>query len=253
MTPQKSIQKSFKSSTATQSRRPLGRGWKIYIIVSAGGTISIVTFLILFMLQLMALARSGASGTEIMAITMAPLVLVAFGLAIINAVIYPFLLLRRSMTRKWRAALIILSIPMILFALYSVYDIASTTYRAVEYSKVQEQEMKLQQERDAIREKELIPRAISPEETVRLLQDCKVFGFYYTAQDHDETNAEASSTGILSVNLGDGSYRIHIAERQETTLVPAAQEATAKCDGWPQFWHDNTYYPVSTNKPFPRK
>lgn len=92
------------------------------------------------------------------------------------------------------------------------------------------------------------------EQATQLLNSCQVFGFYYTHQDGTDgsENAEKTSTGILLYKMpksydgtttpssGDaGKYRVHIADRMVSTMVPIARNAQHTCGI--QFWHDGTY------------
>ena len=91
-------------------------------------------------------------------------------------------------------------------------------------------------------------------QATKLLNDCQVFGFYYTGQNGKDgaENAEATKTGILLYKMSAsydgtttpassdaGKYRMHIADRMIDTMVPLARKAQQTCGI--QFWHDGSY------------
>ncbi len=83
---------------------------------------------------------------------------------------------------------------------------------------------------------------ITKEEAISLLQTCKLKGFYYTQETKEEhgTSPVSSKTGIVLTKVDNEPYRISIADRLISELVPIAREAQKTCEN-PQFWHDGSY------------
>lgn len=228
-------------SNSPPAKKSLKRQEKQYIGISSFAIVFCIGIFFIGWLYLIAQAQEGKAGTEIVFLGMMPLLLVPFIIALINTVVFTLLLFKRSMPTNWRVAIITLLFPLIIIAGLGIYTFIAGTIATYNFQQEQAQDAeksRIQYEKDL---KIMEPKTISVEEATSLLNTCKIFGFYYTEQN-DDVNAEASTTGILSVELPRTStYRIHIAQQQEATMIPIARNAQKICNGQPQFWHDGLY------------
>lgn len=220
-------------------RKPLRDNWKTYSWCSTVLMIGIIGGFLILSQHLATQAQIRVSGTGIM--VMIPVLFIALAIGIANAIILPFLLLKRRVPRAWKIIFIILFIPALLVSLGGLYSAINGIRETIKSQQSYQQATNEFQADEIKKYKEQVPTAISTDEAMKLLTACDVLDFYYTAQNEEPTNAERSVSGILSVYLGDGQYRIHIAERHEATLVPIAREAKSKCLGKPKLWHSGIY------------
>jgi len=166
-----------------------------------------------------------------------------------NLLIVPILLVKKFLSGKYKVMgiiLLVLSILAVAAAAYFVISVRSIVHKYDEKSK-QRTEYYNQQNATARSD-------VNVEQATQLLNSCQVFGFYYTKQDGTDgaENAEKTSTGILAYKIpksfdgtttpgsdAGGKYRMHIADRMVSTMVPIARNAQYKCGI--QFWHDGSY------------
>jgi flagellar basal body-associated protein FliL len=182
------------------------------------------------------------------AIGAAPILLATGVLGLINLIVVSRALSKKYLTgafRKIAIAIVVLSVPAVLagssapFTLFAMHKANQDGDKIAAY--YDEQEATARSE-------------VTVEEATKLLNDCKVFGFYYTAQNgvDGSENAEKTSSGVLLYYVGKsyddtttpssnnaGKYRMHIADRLIDTMVPLARNAQRTCGI--QFWHDGTY------------
>jgi hypothetical protein len=138
---------------------------------------------------------------------------------------------------------LLISVIPALYGAYSVYE-----FRVVAPKHIKQLSQQTQQNFEAEQrqfEADNAKPEISKDEAVQLLQSCQLNGFYYTNQTDksDPANGgwgELSSTGIVLTKVDGKPYRISIADRLISELVPIAREAQRTC-GKPQFWHDGSY------------
>jgi hypothetical protein len=197
----------------------------------------------LVMLAISQQAKAGESGTEFIALfvfaTIVPAVAI---IALINLIGLPIYLLKHRPRGKWLVISIIslvMSVILVGYGVYTAYGLYVYPRKLAEQSRQKSE--KTQQEFATDNAKP----EITKEEAIRLLQACKLKGFYYTKQTDksDPANGgwgELSSTGVVLTKVDKQPYRISIADRLIAELVPIARQAQKTCGG-PQFWHDGAY------------
>lgn len=81
---------------------------------------------------------------------------------------------------------------------------------------------------------------ITKDEAATLIKGCRVGTFDYTDQTSkaDGDWAELSTTGVVVSKLDSNPYKMSIADRFVSELVPMAKEAQKKCGGRVAFCHD---------------
>lgn len=232
------------AQTGEKLSHPYSR-WRTFFIVLGVLQAAGVAFFLIVMLWAIQQARSGASGTEFIAlilyVTLVPLV--AF-IALVNLIGLPFYIAKEKPQGKARVMSmlsLILSLGLFLFGAYGAYQMYSVPKKMTEQSR--EKSIASDQKFAKDNSKPEITKA----EAINLLKTCQLKGFYYTNQNEPEVqgsvtfpSAEASSTGIVLVNIDGKPYRIRIADRLNAELVPIARESQKTCSQL-QFWHDGTY------------
>lgn len=186
---------------------------------------------------------AGKTGSEyvvlLLFITIVPFVGVV---AVINLIGLP-LYLRKKKTRGIGLVVAIISLSISgLIALYVIYFVVVFAIASTQVS----------QRFEAIDEKaktdyqqyitDNAKPEITKEEAITLLKNCKLKGFYYTQETEIEhgTSPASSKTGVVLTKIDGEPYRISIADKLVSELVPIAREAQKKCVS-PQFWHDGNY------------
>lgn len=279
----------MKPATPTITRK-----WKIYFSFLALANILTIIFPLLVLLWAVNMARQGVSGTEYIAIIIAPLQLLGILVAVLNVFTISIFLRKshvRGMARAIGQAIVIIS------ALY-VTAIAVTAFKDIRASQKHNAPLAKQEAISLIssckvksisRQDRLIlflkqesqeghyqvyaedqdfttlkaaadeasgkcgeidvldrpenyhAQSISVKKASKLLNGCKLIGFYYTEHENgsDEFDAEGSPTGIVLAYKEDPLH-IHIADRLVPTMVPVARKAQEKCPDL-QFWHDGSY------------
>lgn len=86
---------------------------------------------------------------------------------------------------------------------------------------------------------QLLYKSLTVEEATKILDNCRVIGFYYPDPREDDPliTESLSKTGIIVVTDNDGKpIRIHIDQSQVATMVPIARNAQKTCKDL-QFWN----------------
>lgn len=202
-----------------------------------------ITLFLVVMFWAVRQAKTGVSGTEFIAlflfVTVVPAVAI---ISLINLIGLPIYLVKHKPNGKglfFSIVTLVISVLLFLYGAYSFYGL--TVYPR---KKSEESRQKNIQEQKEFAEANANPE-ITKDEAIVLLKACKLKGFYYTNQTDksDPANGgwgELSSTGVVLTKVDGQPYRISIADRLISELVPIAREAQKTCRG-PQFWHDGTY------------
>ena len=215
--------------------------WERFFSILGATLLLGIAIYILIMLRV-----AGKTGSEFVALGLFITLVPALGaISLVNIVGLPIYLRRyRPVGKKLvlSVLLLILSIPIALYGLFIVYELAIVMPKE---SKERQSQMLKQAEQD--RQKFAADNAkpeITKDEAIELLNTCQLKGFYYTDQTDEDrvggTWGELSSTGIVLTKIDGKPHRISIADRLIAELVPIARAAQRKCGG-PQFWHDGTY------------
>lgn len=203
----------------------------------------VVLGIVLIFTMLLAMAKSGASGTEFIGLIVifygVPLAAFSAVLNIITLIVY---FIRRRPTGRWLILPVLSGILSALIIAYGSYTAYSWFVVAPAESAQHEREFE-----EEIRKTDegYYSEEITVEKTKELLGACKLFGFYYTGQtegvNKQEGNwGELSTTGVVLTYIDNEPYRVSIADRLIPELVPAAREAQKVCPDL-QFWHDGKY------------
>lgn len=226
-------------------RRP--SKWRFLFIIL--GILQILVIALFFFIIWWAVqqAKAGVSGTEfiglILFITLVPAAAI---LAIINLIGLPIYIKKHKPHGKGMVFSILslaVSIILVLYGAYSIYQFRVALPRESKQI-TQEYDQKFQAEQKQFATDNAQPE-ITKDEAVQLLQSCQLKGFYYTNQTDksDPTNGgwgELSSTGVVLTKIDGQPYRISIADKLVSELVPIARASQRTC-GEPQFWHDGNY------------
>lgn len=214
--------------------------WRYFFIVLGILQITGVAVFFLIMIGLAQDAKKGASGTEFIALALfATLVPVVGFAALINCIGLPIYMIKhkpRTVGLTFSIVSLIISTLLVLFGAFTVYQ-SVFVLPQIERNSFDRLEKKQKQFASDNAKPE-----ITKEEAIELLKTCKLNGFYYTDQtDRDNGGwGELSTTGVVLTKIDGEPFRISIADRHITDLVPIAREAQKTC-GVPQFWHDGSY------------
>lgn len=220
--------------------------WRyFFFILGIFQTVGIVLF-ISILLWLDKLVKMGYSGTEyigiILSVTIVPALTI---ISLINLIGLPIYMRKNKLYGKnliVSIVLLIISSLLILWLAYSSYKAMKLTKELNQKTEQMKQENKQkQQEFEAVNANP----EITKKEAIQLLKSCKLKGLYYTNQT-DKSNpanggwGELSSTGVVLTKINGQPFRISIADKLVSELVPIAREAQKTCDRL-QFWHDGRY------------
>lgn len=180
-----------------------------------------------------------------LALVFYPLYILALGLvALFNLVGLPLYMLRN---RPQGGELIlgvislVVSVAIVAYAAYMEYElnVALPKHFADQSQQFQQETQARQRQFEADNARP----EITKDEAIALLNTCQLSGFYYTDQTNRQDGewGELSSTGVVLTKIDGKPYRISIADRLVSALVPVARAAQEKCGGRPQFWHDGHY------------
>lgn len=190
-------------------------------------------------------AKAGVSGTEFMGlilfVTVAPTVGI---LALINLIGLPIYVVKHKPRGKWLVFSILsllISCLLALYGAYGLYQLRVTIPKQVQ--KVNEQiNNKIKNEEQQFATDNANPE-ITKDEAITLIKSCQLNGLYYTNQTGDKADGnwgELSSTGVVLTRINGKPYRISIADRLISEIIPITREAQKTCSG-PQLWHDGRY------------
>ncbi len=223
--------------------------WRYFFIVLGILQALGVAIFLLVMLWAVQQAKAGVSGTEFIGLFLFITLVPAVGIiALINLIGLPIYMIKHKSRGKglvFGILSLVISALLALCGAYSVYQLrVAVPNRVGELNK----EFKQRNEEE---DRQFVAANAKPEiakeEAIELLKACKLKGFYYTKQTESENlngmqfpSAEASAAGVVLVKVDGEPYRISIADRLVSELVPIAREVQKTCDG-PQFWHDGTY------------
>ncbi len=223
--------------------------WRYFFIVLGILQALGVAIFLLVMLWAVQQAKAGVSGTEFIGLFLFITLVPAVGIiALINLIGLPIYMIKHKSLGKglvFGILSLVISALLALCGVYSVYQLrVAVPNRVGELNK----EFKQRNEEE---DRQFVAANAKPEitkeEAIELLKACKLKGFYYTKQTESENlngmqfpSAEASAAGVVLVKVDGEPYRISIADRLVSELVPIAREVQKTCDG-PQFWHDGTY------------
>ncbi len=190
------------------------------------------------------LAKHGVSGTEFLVLILLTTVVPAVGLiAIINIIGLPIFVIKNKVRGIGLVLCIISFAISIIPAIYGGYTMYQLRVEAPKQRKAENDKLNndIAQREHAFKVDNSKPE-ISEAEAIKLLNSCQLKGFYYTNQTTRDDGGwgELSSTGVVLTKVNGQPYRISIATRLESTLIPIARKAQKKCGG-PQFWHDGAY------------
>jgi hypothetical protein len=230
--------------TADDSRHT---GAKIYVVISLVVLIFGVVLPFVYLLSL-----AGQTGSEFIALLFIPLFIAGGLMGIANLFILPRFLIKKTFTGGFKALAIGLFVMSIFIGLFGALQIVGVFASIHTVNKSHDESKKMAQ---YYSNQEATARSdVGVDEATTMLNSCEVVGFYYTKQDgkNGAENAEASSTGILVYHIpasyggvttpsstDAGKYRMHIADRMVSTMVPIARTAQHTCGI--QFWHDGDY------------
>jgi hypothetical protein len=219
-----------------RSTRRLNISRNYYIISGALQLVGVAFFVYVYFVT------AGKSGSEFvylfMLITLLPFLA---AMALVNLIGLPFFLYKHRTQGKvlvLPAASLLVSLGIFLYGAYGIYQTRVVMPKQIsQHSKNTQDKLREYKEEDQQGIGE-----ISKEEAITMLQNCKVMGFYYTNQNDRNNGAwgELSATGVVSTSTSDGRYRLSVADRLVSELVPIAREAQKTCSG-PQFSHDGDY------------
>lgn len=219
-------------------------------------TYLIISLIVLLMCTVLPIAFVSSvadqPGSEFLVFFLIPVFIVAGLFGVANLFVLPRFLARRYFNGPFKALTIGLLIFSVLAAILGALMVAGV-FRSV--SSFKDHEHESQKITQYYTQSEATARSdATVEQVTTLLNDCKVIGLYYTKQDGTDgaENAEKTSTGILlyhvpksysgtttpASNTND-EYRVHLADRMVSTLVPIARNAQHTCGI--QFWHDGNY------------
>lgn len=166
-----------------------------------------------------------------------PLTLLLAVLAICNVIFLIYQIIKhRPSGILWIASIVTIVVSAVFVVWVSVGVVRESNDQKAYEQQSQAVDNRLDEEY-ARREEVAKPREVSVDEARRLLDNCVVFGFYYTSADHENIseNVEGSSTGVLVQELDEKTmYVVLVAQRNENDLVPYATDAKKRCGGWPQ-------------------
>lgn len=218
--------------------------WRYFFIVL--GVLQALGVAIFFLIMTWAIqqAKAGVSGTEFIGLFLFITFVPAVGLiAFINLVGLPIYMAKHKPHGKGLVFSILSLAISVILVLYGAYSVYQTRVIVPQQEKeLSEQLRKQSEERERQFAADNAKPEITKEEAIQLLKICKLHGFYYTNQtDRDNGGwGELSSTGVVLTKIDGEPYRISIADRLISELVPIARKAQKTCDG-PQFWHDGRY------------
>lgn len=200
-------------------------GWLQFIIFA--GCVSFYIYLIL-------LARSGASGTELMALLLLPFFALLAALALVNLICLPIWLLRRKPEIKiWWILSLVLS--MLLFALgaFTTYQ-----YQVVAPKKIAQFDAELKAQNEQFEKEMEAIKTNTKEEALQLMGACKVQNFVGYNGDlslvHANVrewvkSAEQTASGIRIYTNDKGLSYIYTSKAMTQELLISARQAREKC------------------------
>lgn len=218
--------------------------WSYFFIIL--GILQALGIAIFFLIMIWAIqqASAGVSGTEFIGLILLVTLVPAVGIiAFINLVGLPIYMAKHKPHGKWLALSIlslVVSVTPVLYGAYSTYQLRVAVPQ--QEKKFTEQWRKEVEQRKQQFAADNAKPEITKEEAITLLKTCQLNGFYYTNQTSKDGGnwGELSSTGVVLTKVDGKPYRISIADRLTSELVPIAREAQKTCGG-PQFWHDGRY------------
>ncbi len=227
-----------------QTPSPKPSKWRYFFILL--GILQILGVVLFFMVMTWAAqkAKEGLSGTEFVALFLYATLVPATGLiALVNLIGLPIYIAKHKPHLIGLISSIISLLISAVLALYGGY----TIYQMQVAFPKQEKEFFEQHQKEYEQQKQQFAAdnakpEITKDEAIELLRTCQIYGFYYTNQTSRDNGGwgELSSTGIVLTKVDGRPYRISIADRLVSELVPIAREAQKTC-GWPQFWYNNHY------------
>ncbi len=187
-----------------------------------------------FLLFLMSLARSGASGTEFMALLLIPVIWLLTAVAIVNLIGLPIWLMTHKSELKvgWILSFL-LSLALFAYGAFAFYQ-----FKVAFPRKIASFEAELK-EQDKEFEEVLEDANYTKEEAVAFLQACKADYFIGYTNDislvHENVRssvarAERSETGI-DINDIDHPTYVFTSKAMTGELLETARSARAACDG----------------------
>ena len=215
--------------------------WRFLFIIL--GILQIVGIGLFFMIVT---SIGGQSGSEFIVLALGLTLIPAIGfVGLVNLIGLPIYMLKRKPHGKGLVfSIISLLISLVLFSFgaFTLYQLRVAAPKQIQQlSRNSEQKFAAQQQQfNADNAKPEITKA----DAVALLSSCQLKGFYYTMQTSpiaDGNWAESSTTGVVLTKIDGKPYRISIADRLITELVPIARQAQKNCAGQPQFYHDGHY------------
>ena len=218
--------------------------WRYFFVVL--GILQALGVAVFFLIMFWAIqqAKAGVSGTEFIGLILFVTLVPAVGIiALINLIGLP-IYMRKFKPRGKGLVLavvsLVISVILFLYGAYSVYQLRVAVPRQID--ELSEQSRKDSEQREQEFAADNANPEITKEEAIKLLQSCKLKGFYYTKEADKEhgTSPATSATGVVLTKIDGEPYRISIADRLIDELVPIAREAQKTCGG-PQFWHDGRY------------
>ncbi len=223
--------------------------WRYFFIVLGILQALGVAIFLLVMLWAVQQAKAGVSGTEFIGLFLFITLVPAVGIiALINLIGLPIYMIKHKSLGKglvFGILSLVISALLALCGAYSVYQLRVAVPNRVDELNKEFKQRNEEEDRQFVAAN--AKPEITKEEAIELLKACKLKGFYYTKQTESENlngmqfpSAEASAAGVVLVKVDGEPYRISIADRLVSELVPIAREVQKTCDG-PQFWHDGTY------------
>lgn len=214
-----------------------GSKWRYFFIVLGILQLLGVGFFISVMASI-----GGKTGSEFIALALFATIVPVVGLiGFINIIGLPIYMAKHKPRGKglvFSVLSLLLSTALALYAADTVYQ-----FLVVAPADIKQSQQKIQAQQQKFVADNTTPE-ITKEQAINLLQTCQLKGFYYTNQtDKDKTGGgwgELSTTGVVLTKIDGKPYRISIANRLVSELVPVARQAQKTC-GSPQFWHDGNY------------
>ena len=170
-------------------------------------------------------------------ILLGPMLMLGFGVAIINVLVVGWYLWKGSPTTLGR----VLGVPILVL---SVAALAGSVWFYLDTAAETRAENANRDARRAAQEARVNYNNISREHAERLLRLCAIDGFYYTRQTDTSTGngGELSPTGIMLTSVGGEPERLSIADTWIEELVPKARNAQQRCGpATPLIWHHGSF------------